>query len=209
MDQILTGKFIAQTRKERGLTQKQLAEKLLISDKTVSKWECGAGMPEVSLMLPLCKELGITVNELLTGKRLTSSEYQQKAEENLMNLMQERKENKRKLILEVVIIFITLLSACTLILVTGYVELSTGWRVALIIVACVVMVSGIAVAAVMEMSAGAFECQKCGEYFVPTPMAYIMGVHTIMRRRLKCPKCGKKSWCKRTLQSRKSETEEE
>ena len=94
MDQIATGRFIAQIRKERKMTQRELADALMISDKTVSKWECGNGLPEVSLMLPLCKELGITVNELLTGRRLQPSEYQQNAEANIMNLMQERKENK-------------------------------------------------------------------------------------------------------------------
>ena len=85
MDQLKIGKFIAEMRKEKGLTQKALAEKLLISDNTVSKWECGNGMPEVSLMIPLCEILQVSVNELLTGKRLHSSEYQKNAEKNLMN----------------------------------------------------------------------------------------------------------------------------
>ena len=76
MDQLKIGKFIARTRKEKGLTQKQLADALLISDKTVSKWECGNGIPEVSLMMPLCETLGITVNELLSAKRLSTSDYQ-------------------------------------------------------------------------------------------------------------------------------------
>lgn len=116
MDQIATGRFIAQVRKERKMTQRELADALMISDKTVSKWECGNGLPEVSLMLPLCKELGITVNELLSGKRLQPSEYQQNAEANIMNLMQERKENKRKLILEAIVVLLTLLAACTLII---------------------------------------------------------------------------------------------
>lgn len=209
MDQKLTGQFIAKIRKEKGFTQKQLAEILMISDKTVSKWETGGGLPEVSLMLPLCKTLGITVNELLSGKRLSSSEYKQNAEENLMNLIQERKENKRKLILEVIIVFITLLAACTLILVSGLAELPTGWRIALIAIAIVVMASGIAVAAVLEMTAGAFECSKCKQRFVPSIGAYIMGAHTIMYRRLKCPKCGVRNWCKRTLTLGEKEEETE
>ena len=94
MDQKLTGQFIAKIRKEKGFTQKQLAELLLISDKTVSKWETGGGLPEVSLMLPLCKELGVTVNELLSGKRLNTSEYKSNAEENIINLMKEGKHNE-------------------------------------------------------------------------------------------------------------------
>ena len=69
MNQIQIGKFIAATRKENGLTQRQLAQRLSISDKTVSKWECGKGLPEVSLLLPLCGQLHITVNDLLSGRR--------------------------------------------------------------------------------------------------------------------------------------------
>ncbi|MBO5354529.1 MAG: helix-turn-helix transcriptional regulator, partial [Clostridia bacterium] len=115
MDQIKTGRFIAEQRKAHGMTQRQLAEKLSVSDKTVSKWECGNGLPEVSLMLPLCELLSINVNELLSGERLDADSYKQHAEENMMKLIDERKENKRKLILEVVVVMITLLASCTLI----------------------------------------------------------------------------------------------
>ena len=202
MDQIKIGKFIATLRKECKLTQRQLADMLAISDKTVSKWECGLGLPEVSLMLPLCETLGISVNELLCGKRLEYSEYQKNAEITIMNLMQEQKENKRKLILEVIVIFITLIAATALILVSGLVELPTPWRIALIIVACLVLIGGIAVAAVLEMTAGGFKCVKCGEYFMPTKRAYLMAPHTITRRYLKCPKCGKKSWCVRQFSAK-------
>ncbi len=207
MDQKQTGQFIATMRKDKGLTQRELADILLISDKTVSKWETGGGLPEVSLMLPLCKELGITVNELLSGKRLSPSEYQKNAEENLMTLMEERKENKRKIILECVVVFLTLLAGITLIMVSGLVDLPLGWRIALIAIALVVIFGGIGVAAVLEMTSGAFECQNCNEYFVPTKWAYIKGMHTITRRYLKCPHCGKKTWAKRTLQSKKEEPE--
>ena len=69
MDQIRIGKFIAKSRKARNLTQRQLADTLCISDKTISKWECGKGLPEVSLLLPLCTALDITVNDLLSGEK--------------------------------------------------------------------------------------------------------------------------------------------
>lgn len=71
MDQIKIGKFIADTRKENNITQKQLSDALSISDKTISKWECGKGLLEVSLILPLCEVLQITVNDLLTGARVS------------------------------------------------------------------------------------------------------------------------------------------
>lgn len=102
MDQIKIGKFIAMMRKEQSFTQKQLAEQLGISDKTVSKWETGNGMPEVSLMLPLCDALKISVNELLSGERLTEHNYHERAEENMVKLIQEKddkqKEDKKQVI---------------------------------------------------------------------------------------------------------------
>ena len=207
MDQIKTGRFIAEQRKAHGMTQRQLAEKLSVSDKTVSKWECGNGLPEVSLMLPLCELLSINVNELLSGERLDADSYKQHAEENMMKLIDERKENKRKLILEVVVVMITLLASCTLIMLSGLWEMETWLRVTLIAIGLVVMFGGIGVAAVLEMTAGYFECSKCGAYFVPTKTAYIMGVHTVMRRHLKCPHCGKRNWCRRRLAPKDEEQE--
>ena len=187
-----------------GLTQRELAEKLCVSDKTVSKWECGKGLPEVSLMLPLCAVLGITVNELLSGERLESDAYKAHAEENMTALLRERTENKRKLLLEFIVILITMLSSVTIILLSGLLALDTPLRILLIVIALVVMIGGIAVAAVLEMTSGYFECPRCGTYFLPTKTAYIMGMHTLTRRRLRCPHCDKKSWCRRRL-SRKTE----
>lgn len=208
MDQLIIGKFIAQQRKERGLTQRELAELLAISDKTVSKWECGGGLPEVSLMLPLCKELGITVNELLTGKRLISSEYQKNAEANIMKLIQEKEENKRKVILGAVVVFITLLAGLSLILISGLAELTVPWRIALIVIALIVIFGGIFVAVALEMTSSYFECMKCHHRFLVKPTSYIMAMHTITRRYLKCPKCGIRNWCKRRLTLHSDEEEE-
>lgn len=89
MDQIKIGKFIANCRKEKNMTQRQLADILEISDKTISKWECGKGLPEVQFMIPLCDLLGINVNELLSGEKLSADEYQKKAEENMVTLVKE------------------------------------------------------------------------------------------------------------------------
>lgn len=96
MDQIKIGKFIAEMRKEQNLTQMDLAEKLEISNKTISKWECGNGMPDYAVMEKLCEILKINVNELLSGERLPSQEYSKKAEENIMSLMQETSENYKR-----------------------------------------------------------------------------------------------------------------
>lgn len=199
MDQLITGKFIAQMRKERGLTQRQLADALLISDKTVSKWECGNGLPDVSLMLPLCELLEITVNELLTGKRLTPSEYQKNAENNIMQLIKEKEEAKFRIILGAIVAGLTLVAGVALILVAGLTEISNSIRVLLIVLAVVIMFGGLGVSLVLDMRRATFECRRCGKRFIPTPGAYIMGMHTIKTRYLKCPECGKRSWCIRRL----------
>ena len=156
MDQVKIGKFIAQMRKEQNLTQRGLADKLSISDKTVSKWERGRGLPEVSLMLPLCGALGITVNDLLTG-------------------------------------------VCALVALASFLEVAAGWRVALLALALLTAAAGIAAAAMLEASAGYYQCPNCQELFVPTMGAYVKGYHTLTKRRLKCPHCGKVSMCKHRI----------
>ena len=199
MDQVKIGRFISQMRKEKGLTQKQLGEELLISDKTVSKWETGKGLPEVSLMLPLCEKLGINVNELLTGERIPDEDYKKKAEENIMNIMREKEESIRKIVISVAVCAVTLLAGVTLIVVAGTLEMETWLRIVLSAIGAFVLIGGIAVAAMEDMSAGTFECKHCGTRFVPSAMAYLAGPHTITKRKLTCPKCGKRSYCKRRL----------
>lgn len=199
MDQIKTGKFIAEMRKEKKLTQRELAELLFISDKTVSKWETGNGLPEVALMLPLCNALGITVNELLSAERLVDSEYQKRAEENIMNLMKEKEESKRNILLGVIAAIVSIISGTTLVSVAGLVDLEVWQRILLIFIALIDMAGGIYVAAALEMKSGTFECRHCKSRFVPTASAYVAGAHSLTTRYLKCPQCGKKSFCKKRL----------
>lgn len=96
MDQIKIGKFIAEMRKEQDMTQIDLAEALGVSNKTISKWECGNGMPDYAVMESLCEKLKINVNELLSGERLPSKDYNKKAEENMMELIQETNKKSPK-----------------------------------------------------------------------------------------------------------------
>lgn len=199
MDQILTGKFISDERKRKGYTQKQLAEKIGVSDKTVSKWERGNGFPEVSLLLPLCNELDITVNELLCGERVSEEDYQKKAEENMVNLVKETQESKKKIILSVMVAVLAVLAATPLLVISGVLSMPAWTRVMLIVIGLVVMVIGIAIACVLDRDAGAFECPECRTRFVPEMAAYIMGPHTITKRKLTCPHCGAHRYCKKVL----------
>ncbi|MGG0821414.1 methyltransferase domain-containing protein [Paenibacillus turicensis] len=98
MDQVKIGRFIAKLRKEKHLTQCEFADILRISNKTVSKWECGNGMPELSLMMPICDILEINLNELFSGEKLTDADYKQKAEENMMKLIEEAENIKKNIV---------------------------------------------------------------------------------------------------------------
>ena len=199
MDQIKIGKFIAAARKAHGMTQKQLAERLLISDKTVSKWERGKGLPEVGLMLPLCELLEITVNDLLSGEKISENNYQKKAEENMMSLMQENQENKKHLALSVICGVITVIAVCALVVIAAYMPIPTAARIALIVLAVATGVAGVGAAAVLDVKAGYYECPHCKALFVPSTRDYVKGYHTLTKRRLTCPECGKKSMCRHRI----------
>lgn len=199
MDQIKIGRFIANERKSKNYTQRQLADILGISDKTVSKWERGNGFPEVSLLLPLCKELDISVNELLAGERVSEEEYRRKAEENMLNLVKEAQESKKKIILSAAVVGLATIAAVTLFLISGALEMETWLRIVLIGIGLFVFIAGVIVACILDRDAGAFECPECHERFVPETREYIMGPHTIMKRKLRCPKCGSSRYCKHVL----------
>ena len=199
MDQSKTGKFIAQERRAQNLTQRQLADKLAISDKTVSKWECGKGLPEVSLMLPLCEILQITVNDLLSGEKVAEGEYQKKAEENMMDLIRENAENKERMTLSIICGVITIIAVCALVMLASYLELPAAVRILLLVCAVLTAIAGIGAAARLEVKAGYYECPHCGTLFVPTMSDYVKGWHTLTRRRLTCPTCGKTSMCRHRI----------
>ena len=201
MNQMVTGKFIASERKRKGYTQRQLADLLQISDKTVSKWERGNGFPEVSLLLPLCNELDITVNELLSGERVSEEDYQKKAEENMVNMIQEREENKKKAIMTIVTGTTSTAAFITLILVAGiYADaIALPVRILLVCIGCAIFGLGLVVAMEGERTVGYYKCKACGELFIPTFGEYVFGMHMLATRHLKCPKCGRKTWCRKVL----------
>lgn len=115
MDLNKTGKFIVLIRKEKGLTQRELAEKLNLSEKTISKWERGVGFPDISLILPLCKCLEIDAKELMTGERLQDKQYRINAENNLLKLM-DKTSPKLKYTISTISAIVTILITLGLIL---------------------------------------------------------------------------------------------
>ncbi len=199
MDQKKTGEFITTLRKEKGLTQRELAERMLISDKTVSKWETGNGFPELSLMLPLCEILEITVGELLAGKRLEGAEYKKEAEKAMLSCAKDRKEAQFRLRLMFFAGIPTLVVSLALICLAGYLQISTVGRVLLIVLGCVNLIFGIATACALEFHGAIYECPDCAHRFSPSFKACLFALHIHTSRSFKCPKCGKRNICKRKL----------
>ncbi len=196
MNQIKTGKFIAQIRKEKGMTQRQLADELLISDKTVSKWETGKGMPEVSLMMPLCEVLGINVNELLTGERIPDESYKEKAEETMMDLMRNKKGRGKLIALTILIMLLVIAPMLIIAALIRWYDLPDN----LIHVTLIPLFIGIIAIIFVDCSVGYYQCEECNEKFVPKLSAnYLFANHKPDSRKIRCPKCGKNCWCKHNL----------
>lgn len=201
MDQVKIGKFLSDERKAKGYTQKQLSELLGISDKTISKWECGNGFPEASLLLPLCNELEITVNELLTGERISQQNYKKKAEENMVNMIREKEENKQKILLTTMIGVISTITFVTLLLVVCFYTdvITLPIKIVLMMIAISVFGVGLYVAMWGDRKIGYFKCRNCNELFTPTFMQYTMGMHLLSTRYLKCPHCKTRTWCRKVM----------
>lgn len=200
MDQVKIGKFIAECRKKSNLTQMQLAEKLNITDRAVSKWENGKGMPDTSIMLDLCNELKISVNELLSGEVLEMNNYNEKMEQNLIEIIKQKEEaDKRLLKIEIVIGVFASLILFILIFVAAYVEMQDYLRVILIITGIIPFAIMILFAIRIEQTAGYYECQKCHHRYIPTYSSVLWAMHVNRTRYMKCPECNKRSWQKKVL----------
>ena len=200
MDQIKIGKFISKCRKEKNLTQMQLAEKLGITDRAISKWETGKSLPDSSIMLELCEMLGITVNDLLSGEVVTMSNYNEKLERNLISMVKEKeKADKQLLSMEIFIGVLVSLILFSLVFVAAFVQMADWLRIVLIAVGFVVFLIGIVYAVKIEQTAGYYECAECGHKHIPTFGTVLWSMHMGRTRYIKCPKCGKKSWQKKVI----------
>lgn len=200
MDQIKIGKFIAERRKEKKLTQIKLAEMLGITDRAISKWENGKAMPDSSIMLELCEILGITVNELLSGELIMKNEYNEKLEQNLIEMVKEKeKSDKRLLRLEIVIGYISSITFLILIFVASFVEMQNGIRILLIAFGIITFAIGMYNCIKIEQTAGYYECAKCHHKYVPKYSSVLFAMHINRTRYMKCPECKQKSWQKKII----------
>ena len=200
MDQIKTGRFIALRRKDAGLTQMQLAEKLGITDKAVSKWERGITMPDTAIMLELCDILSISVNELLSGEKIDMENNDQKNQQLLLEMAKEL-ETKNKTIWSSMwtLMIVSMTAMFSGILVAAVFIPEGAWQLVSIIAICIAFLIPCLYALKLEISVGAYKCKNCSHEIVPTYKEALMAMHKGTTRYLKCPECGKRTWCKKVL----------
>ena len=200
MNQIKIGRFITECRKKANLTQMQLAEKLGITDKAISKWERGVAMPDSSIMLELCDILCISVNELLSGEKIDMENNNQKNEQLMLDMAKEL-EKKSKTIWRSMwaILIVSMIALITGIFVAGFFIPEGVYQLITVLGICVVFLPPCFYALKLEISVGAYKCKNCGHKIVPTYMQALNAMHRGTTRYLKCPECNKRTWCKKVL----------
>ncbi len=208
MDQIKIGQFIASCRKEQGMTQAALAERLGITDRAVSKWETGRSLPDSGIMLELCGLLHINVNELLSGEKIMSEAYDMRAEENLLAMRREVEEKNRQMLrTEYWIVFPVIAAGLVMVFTASFIEMPVWLRIMLIVFALAMVLTVAFIAVSIEQKAGYYECQHCRHRYVPAYWPTNLAMHMGRTRYMKCPECGKRSWQKKvlTMENRKTE----
>ena len=198
MDTIKIGKFISERRKALGLTQLQLAEKLYVSDKAVSKWETGKSMPDVSIMLELSKALNISVQELLIGEVVTMND---KNNEKVLLDMAKEIEQKNKIIWRSmwIIMIVSIIGLIGGLFAAAYFIPEGPWQLVAILSTSVFFLAPCFYALKLEVSVGAYKCKNCGCEIVPTYKEAMNAMHMGFTRYLKCPNCNKHTWCKKII----------
>ncbi len=200
MDQIKIGSFIQEKRKEKNLTQLQLAQKLNVTDRAVSKWETGRAMPDSAIMLDLCRILGITVTDLLNGEVISMDNYNEKIEQTLIEMTRQKEEaDKRLLAMEIFVGVLSLIIFFSLIIVASYVQIEEWLRIALILIGFIPLLIATPFMLKIEQVAGYYKCGNCGHRYVPEYKSVFYAPHMGRTRYLKCPECGKKTWNKKVI----------
>ena len=198
MDYKKIGNFIMTERKAKNLTQSKLAEKLFVSEKTISKWENGNGIPETNILPKICELFEITLNELLSGERISSENYQNKAEEQLLELQKQKEIYDKKLFVNYIVIsLLSLTLLISLTFIASFLEMKNWLRISIIVFAFVVSITGLCFALKIEQTMGYYECEKCNHKHISTYSQVFFAPHIGLKRYLKCPHCGKKTWNKK------------
>lgn len=200
MDLIKIGNFISSKRKEKNITQSDLAEKLNVSDRAVSKWENGICLPDASNMSVLCEILDITINDLFSGEVVDMKDNKKKLEQNLLEMTKAKEESDKKLLnLEILIGLLACIVLFSSIALASLVEIADWLRVIIVVVGFIAFIISMLYALRIEQVVGYYECSECHYKYVPTYKSVNLAIHIGRTRRMKCPKCGKNSWQKKVL----------
>lgn len=182
------------------MTQAALAEKLGITDRAVSKWERGKGLPDVSLMLELCEILGITVNELLSGERISMENNNQNNEQLLLDMAKEIEQRNKTIWTSMwTILTVAMVSLIAGIFIVAFLVPEGPRQLLAVLGLCIIFLPPCFYALKLEVSVGAYKCKNCGHEIVPTYSEALNAMHMGTTRYLKCPKCNKRTWCKKVL----------
>ena len=200
MNQEKIGKFISEKRKEKKLTQSELAEKLGITDRAISKWENGICLPDAGTMPELCEILNITINDLFSGEKVDMKENEKKLEENLLEMTKMKEEKDKQLLnLEVIIGIVLVIFFLGVIIIALSINMPEWLRLTIIIPDIIIFLISCFFLCSIEQKAGYYECAECHHKYVPTYKSVLCAQHMGRTRKMKCPKCGKKSWQKKVL----------
>ena len=202
MDQVRIGKFIKERRKEVKMTQGELAEKLNVTDRAISKWENGICMPDSGIILDLCELLNITINDLFSGEVVDMKNNEKKLEENLLEIAKLKEDQDKELLfLEYVIGILSVIILLSLSFLAAYLEMADWFRITIVIFGFVVGLIGLMFALRIEQVAGYYKCNKCNHRYVPTFNSVLWAMHFGRTRYMKCPKCNKYSWQRKVISS--------
>ena len=199
MDLIKIGKFIAECRKNKKITQEELAEKLYITDRAVSKWERGLSLPDADKMIDLCNILGINVNELLNGEKIAMKDYNKKTEELLVEMAKQEELKNKKIFNSMYLVYITVFIFYIGIVGLASYALEEGpVLLTIVIIATIIMLVISLFAFRFEVNTGYYECDNCHhKYASSSYFKALMAPHFGTTRYMKCPNCGKRSWIKK------------
>ena len=168
MDNIKVGKFITECRKNKNLTQAQLAEKLNITDRAISKWETGKAMPDSDIMLDLCNILEINVNELLCGEKIDIVQNDEQLNKLIFQMAKnEERYHKRLRYSAYLILTISLIASVCLITLISLLIPECGFQNFLIIVSIILFLIPCMMALKFKVETGYYECKNCQHMFVP------------------------------------------
>ncbi|MBP3921145.1 MAG: helix-turn-helix transcriptional regulator [Bacilli bacterium] len=200
MDQVKIGKFISLKRKERNITQSELAEMLNITDRAISKWENGVCLPDASNVPNLCKILDISINDLFSGEVVDMKDNEKKLEENLLEMTRIKEQRDKELLaMEIFIGIIVSIIMLVCIFLASFVSMQDWLRIILIIIGIIPFAIGTCYAIRIEQIAGYYECNNCHYKYVPTYKSVLFSMHINRTRKMKCPKCNKKTWHRKVL----------